>query len=222
MVMYIVPPYRPHRSLIGQPIIGVGSMSSFATYSPSSSGSSPTSGSSYSSDYSSRSRRTKTYYPNELSSSSSSRYAPCPPAYNNKRLRRRDAFGIGEARTYTTAAAAAPASRRTEMPIERILAVVREDRGGRSKYDDYHHHHHHHTSLYDGDDYDYYSNGGSGSRDHHGREYRYSRRHGENRLRSFSEHARSSGRRDLIDYMGYAFDDVDDGIGGWERYCRSC
>lgn len=218
MVMYIVPPTRPHRSLIGQPIIGVGSLSSYSTAYTTSSSSSPTSGSSSNSS-SSRSRRTKssnTYYSshNDLSPSNASfsRYPPCPPAYENRRLRRRDAFGVGEAAALTTrmtpiSMAGASSRRRTEMPIERIPAVVREAR--RSRYDNYYH--------IDEDVDDYHE--GRYPREH-GRDHRYSRRHGENRLRSFSEHARSSGRQELIDLMGYAYDDDD--ISSWTRHCRTC
>lgn len=216
MVMYIVPPTRPHRSLIGQPIIGVGSTSSYATSYIHSSSSSPTSGSS-SDSRSSRSRRTKssnTYYSSNglpSSNASFSRYPPCPPAYENRRLRRRDAFGVGEAAALTTRmtpiATTESSRRRTEMPIERIPAVVRE--GRRSRYDNYYHIDEEVDDYYDG---------------HHLRErerdYRYSRRHGENCLRSFSEHARSSGRQELIDLMGYAYDDDD--ISSWTRYCRTC
>lgn len=93
------------------------------------------------------------------------------------------------------------------MPIERIPAVVREAR--RSRYDNYYH-------IGEEED-DYYE--GQYPREHE-RDYRYSRRHGENRLRSFSEHARNSGRQELIDLMGYAYDDDD--ISSWTRYCRSC
>jgi hypothetical protein len=217
--MYIVPPTRPHRSLIGQPIIGVGSLSSYSTSYTISSSSSPTSNSSSSNtSNTSRSRRTKssnTYYSsdNGLSSSNTSfsRYPPCPPAYENRRLRRRDAFGVGEAAaltTRTTPISMTVASRRkTEMPIERIPAVVRE--GRRSRYDNYYH--------IDEEVDDYYE--GRYPREHE-RGYRYSRRHGESRLRSFSEHARSSGRQELIDLMGYAYDDDD--ISSWTRYCRTC
>jgi hypothetical protein len=214
--MYIVPPTRPHRSLIGQPIIGIGSLSSYSTsYTPSSS-SSPTSGSSSNSS-SSRSRRTKssnTYYSSSGLSSlntSSSRYPPCPPAYENKRLRRRDAFGVGEAAALTIRTTPIPTTassrRKTEMPIERIPAVVRE--GRRSRYDNYYH--------IDEEVDDYYEGRYPLEPE---RGYRYSRRHGENRLRSFSEHARSSGRQELIDLMGYAYDDDD--ITSWTRYCRTC
>lgn len=93
------------------------------------------------------------------------------------------------------------------MPIERIPAVVRDAR--RSRYDNYYH--------IDEEVDDYYE--GRYPREQE-RDYRYSRRHGENRLRSFSEHARSSGRQELIDLMGYAYDDDD--ISSWTRYCRNC
>uniref|UniRef100_A0A093V2Y2 Uncharacterized protein n=1 Tax=Talaromyces marneffei PM1 TaxID=1077442 RepID=A0A093V2Y2_TALMA len=224
MVMYIVPPTRPHRSLIGQPIIGMGSLSSYSTsYTPSSS-SSPASGSSGSSNNSNRSRRTKssnTYYSSTglaSSNASFSRYPPCPPAYENRRLRRRDAFGIGEAAALTTrmtpiATTTTTSSRRKlEMPIERIPALVRD--GRRSRYGNYYHIDEELDDLYEGR-YPY----PRGEQER--RDYRYSRRHGENRLRSFSEHARSSGRQELIDLMGYAYDDDED-ISSWTRYCRTC
>lgn len=214
--MYIVPPSRPHRSLFGQPIIGVGSRPSFSTYPPSSS-SSPTSGSSSSNSNSSRSRRTKssnTQYTNGLSSSNTSfsRYPPCPPAYENRRLRRRDAFGVGETAMLPPRASPTmtPSSRRPEMPMERIPAVVRQGRP--SRYDNYY-------SLDDEDDHDDYR--GSRYRRELEPEYRYSRRNGENHLRSFSEHARRSGRQELLDLMSYASDDDDDII-SWRRYCRTC
>lgn len=102
------------------------------------------------------------------------------------------------------------------MPLERIPAVVREER--RSRYDNYH------ANYDDEDDDDYYYHTRSRYDDLRdrdtGREYRYSRRrHGENRLRSFSEHARSSGRQDLIDLMAYALDE-DDEVLSWTRDCR--
>lgn len=214
--MYIVPPTRPHRSLIGQPIIGVGSLSSYSTAYTTSSSSSPTSGSSNSSSRSRRTKSSNTYYSshNDLSPSnaSSSRYPPCPPAYENRRLRRRDAFGVGEAAALTTrmmpiSTTTLSSRRKAEMPIERIPAVVREAR--RSRYDNYYH--------IDEDVDDYYE--GRYPREQE-RDYRYSRRHGENRLRSFSEHARVSGRQELIDLMRYAYDDDD--ISSWTRYCRTC
>lgn len=107
----------------------------------------------------------------------------------------------------TPVSTSAASRRKTEMPIERIPAVVRE--GRRSRYDNYYH--------IDEEVDDYYE--GRYSRESE-RGYRYSRRHGENRLRSFSEHARSSGRQELIDLMGYAYDDDD--ISSWTRYCRTC
>jgi hypothetical protein len=97
------------------------------------------------------------------------------------------------------------------MPLERIPAVVREDRS--SRYDNYH-------SNYD-DDYDYYEDDGRQYQRDRGREFRHSRRNGESYLRSFSEHARSSGRRELIDLMHYALDEEDEVL-PWTRYCRSC
>ena len=91
------------------------------------------------------------------------------------------------------------------MPIERIPAIVRE--GRRSRYDNYYH--------LDEDLDDYYEDRRPRVPEN---DYRYSRRHGENRLRSFSEHARGSGRQELIDLMRYAYDDDD----MWTRYCGTC
>lgn len=216
--MYIVPPTRPHRSLIGQPIIGVGSISFSSTYIPSSS-SSPTSGSSNSNISSSRGRRSRssnTYYTSTgwssipLTSASPSRHAPCPPAYQNRCLRRRDAFGMGEAAALTSRihplSTSSHRRRGLEMPIERIPAAVRDER--RSRFDNYYHM---------DDDETYSGELGPGN---YRESSRYSRRRGENRLQSFSEHVRNSGRQELIDLMRYAYEDA--GISSWTQYCGSC